>query len=181
MNRIVLLVAVLAFSVSLAHAQAEAPAVAHASQPSSDAQLMRVLIEEIRALREAIQQNAALDLRSRVLVDRARMQSEIVRELQREVEQRAMNRASMMEEEPFEPMMTQLTEQLRTETDQDKRGQIEIELDMMKKRREMYSRHQEMMREQERQMETRLVLEQRKLDEIQRDIMALEAQLTRLP
>ena len=158
------------------------PLQAQSPEPAqSDAALMKVLIEELRALRLALQQNALLDLRSRLLVDRARMQSQIVSELQREVEQRTLNRSMMMEEEPFEPMIGQLEEQMRTATDPDERKRIEMELEGMSKRREMFTQHQTRMREHEQQMELRLVEERRKLDEIQRDIMTLEAEMSRVP
>lgn len=159
-----------------------APASAQAVAPEeSEAALMKVLIEELRALRTTLKQNALLDLRSRLLVDRARLQSQLVGELQREMEQRTMNRSMMIEEEPFEPMIDQFEEQLRVTTDSAERQRIEAELESMKKRREMFARHQERMREHEQRMELRLIEERRKLDEIQRDLSSLEAEMTRLP
>lgn len=158
-----------------------APASAQSPPDTSEAALMRILIEELRALRLTLQQNALLDLRSRLLIDRARIQSQLVGELQREVEQRTMNRSMMIDEEPFEPMFEQLDEQLRVTSDAAERRRIEAEIDAMKKRREIFGRHQERMLEHEQQMELRLAEERRRLDEIQRDLMNLEASMTRPP
>lgn len=143
-------------------------------------QLMRALLEEMRALRLTLQKSAAFDLRARVLIERSRLQEQTVRELQREVDARNMGRSMAMEDEPMETMIEQLNSRLRLETDPAQRQQIENEIQMMNRRREMYARHQEQMRVQEQQMESRLADEKNRLADIERDIMALEAEMSRL-
>lgn len=149
------------------------------AQSDSD-QVMRALLEEMRALRLTLQKSAAYDLRANVLIERARLQGEIVRELQREVDSRNMSRSMQVEEEPMDAMVEQLNARLRTETDSEQREQIENELRMMQRRREMYARHQEQMRLYEQQMEVRLAEEKDKLADIERDIMTLEAEMSRM-
>lgn len=149
-------------------------------QAQTEPELMRALLEEIRALRLTLQKSAALDLRAKVLIERARLQEQTVRELQREVDQRNMSRSIEIEDEPMETMVEQLNNRLRTETDAEQRRQIENELQMMQQRREMYTRHQERMRAYEQQMEARLGEEKNKLADIEREIMALEAEMSRM-
>lgn len=152
------------------------PARAQASDTTDV--LLRSLIEEIRALRLTMQRSAGYDLRARVLLDRARLQQEIVRELEKDLNQRALNRGAMMDEQPMEQMVEQFTEQLRTETDPERRREIEHQMQMMRRQQQMHARHLERMRLQEQQMENRLAEEKAKLDEIQRALMALEAELS---
>src|SRR6185312_13276423 len=61
-------------------------AFAQTAAPLTGDALMQALIAEIRTLRTTLQRNSAYEIRARLLLDRARMYQENIRELSREVE-----------------------------------------------------------------------------------------------
>jgi len=140
--------------------------------------LLRALLEEMRMLRTTMQKNAAAELRLRVLLERARMQQETIRELQREVDQRQMEMEYRMEEDPYDDGVQQAEQRLKTEPDANIRRQIENELSAMRRRREIGQRHRERIEQRFRRNEQRLSEEIDRLRTIEDELRRLELSLT---
>lgn len=155
---------------------------ASAQEPSAlqgDA-LLRALLTEMQILRVTLQHNAATELRARVLLERLRIQQDVVRELQREVGQRQLEeefRLDRMEMEPFEQELENLEIRMRDATDPATKRQLEQELAGISKRREMFQRQREHMQVRFQRQEQRLAEESARLrgieDELQRLANAL--------
>lgn len=139
--------------------------------------LFRALLEEMRLLRTTIQKNAAADIRARTMLERLRLQQEMVRELQREVEGRQTAEEYRTEYEPFEEMIAQTEARLKEAPDAPSRQQIERELTAIKRRREMEQRNRQRMEVRFRRQEQRLEEETARLRAIEEDLRRLEQQL----
>ncbi|MBK5259370.1 MAG: hypothetical protein JJE51_07235 [Thermoanaerobaculia bacterium] len=144
-------------------------------------QVLRALLDEIRALRLTIQRNAAADIRGRFLIERARMQQEVIREIAREVE--AYNESNRMssEIEPFEEMEKEMEARVTAATDPERKKMLALEKERMGKRREMQARQQEQMRQRQQRMENRLAEERDKLRVIEEELAQLQRELTTPP
>ncbi|MBW3564436.1 MAG: hypothetical protein KY459_06895 [Acidobacteria bacterium] len=151
-------------SMIIAVAIAATPAFTVAAQ---DDELTRVLIQEIRLLREELQSIAASNLRSELLLERVRMQSTIVQNLSRELEDRRnQRRYQAMEEESFnyqEQFEEEMQARLRTVTDPNERRQIEREIEMFQTRIEIQAR-------QRLEEEARTIELQQRLDQAQANL-----------
>ncbi|HEX7704976.1 MAG TPA: hypothetical protein VF701_00810 [Thermoanaerobaculia bacterium] len=157
------------------------------AQPSTTASgdvVLQSLLEEIRALRVALQRNSAYELRGRLLIDRARLQQEVIRELSREVEG-AGDYMRPVEVEPawdIETMMTEANLEGRVAAipnPEERRKMMEREKLMMEKRREMEARHREQMRLRHQRLEQRLHEETAKLRQIEDELAQIQTELTR--
>jgi hypothetical protein len=142
-------------------------------------ELLRALLEEMRALRTTIQKNSASDLRGRFLLERARMQNEVVRDLQRELEQRSMNTPQPGDEAMIDDATEAFEQRIRNETNVEQRRQLERERDQMQRRRDMQKRYMEEARLRQQRLEGRLSEERQKLDAIEKEILVLSAEMTK--
>jgi hypothetical protein len=156
---------------------AASSALAQADPALQGEALLRALLEEMRLLRTTMQKNAAAELRLRVLLERARMQQETIRELQREVDQRQMEMEYRMEEDPYDDAVQQTEQRLKTEPDANVRRQIENELSAMRRRREISQRHRERIEQRFRRNEQRLAEEIDRLRTIEDELRRLELSL----
>lgn len=150
-----------------------ASGLAQSSGQLAGEELLRALLEELRALRTTIQRNSAVEIRGQLLIERARMQNEIVRELSRELEQRQMTGPMSEDESIIDEAMESFEDRIRTETDSEKRRQLEREREQMKRRREMQKRFIEEARLRQQRLESRLAEERDKLQELEAEITAL--------
>lgn len=161
-------------SMIIAVAIATTPAVTAAAQ---DDELTRILIQEIRLLREEMQSIAASNLRSELLLERVRMQSTIVQNLSRELEDRRnQRRYQAMEAESFnyqEQFEEEMKARLRTVTDPNERRQIEREIEMFQTRIEIQAR-------QRLEEEARTIELQQRLDQAQANLDEYFASLDKL-
>jgi hypothetical protein len=169
MKKTVLVLTLLALASPLAAQTAE----------ETNAQLLRTLLEEIRTLRITMQKTAGHQLRAQVLIERMKLQQQTVRELQQQTDQWNLDRSSMMEREPFDEMIRDIEERLRTESDPEQKKQLERELDAHKRRKEMEGRHREQMQLRFQRMETRLADENARLRAIEEDLARLEAEMSK--
>lgn len=133
--------------------------------------LLRALIQEIRALRVAIQRDVTAELRANILIERERRAAERVDQLAQQVEQNFPDERFMMED--FDMHVEQLRSRLRTETDPEQRRQIEMELSMIDRRREMSELHREQMRMRKIETERRLEEERARLQTLRGEIDSL--------
>ena len=149
--------------------------------PSSDqanAEVLRALLEEIRTLRMTLLKLNANELRGQLLVERFKAQQQIVRELQKEVEQWSDNRM-FADAEPMDDYMNDIEARYKAETDPERKKQMEREMEGFKRRREMELRHREQMRLRYQRLEMRLAEETSKLQAIEEELTKLEAELTK--
>ncbi|HET7711589.1 MAG TPA: hypothetical protein VFL80_06630, partial [Thermoanaerobaculia bacterium] len=107
--------------------------------------LLRALLEEMRAIRLAMQTSSAQELRGRLLIERIKMQQEVVRELSREIEQ-TPNAAISAETDHFAEMEEDIERRVRAETEPERKRMIEREKERIKRRREMEVIHREQAR-----------------------------------
>ncbi|HEY0143596.1 MAG TPA: hypothetical protein VGF48_22085 [Thermoanaerobaculia bacterium] len=150
-----------------------ASGLAQSSGQLAGEELLRALLEELRALRTTIQRNSAVEIRGQLLIERARMQNEIVRDLSRELEQRQMTGPMSDDEAIVDEAMESFEDRIRTETDSEKRRQLEREREQMKRRREMQKRYIEEARLRQQRLETRLSEERDKLQDLEKEINSL--------
>ena len=156
------------------------PLAAQSSDPRGDA-LLRALLEEMRLLRTTIQKNAAADIRARTMLERLRLQQDMVRDLSREVENRQSSDEFRMDFEPFEEMIQQTEARLKEAPDAAAKQQIERELQGLKRRKEMEQRNRQRMEVRFRRQEQRLEEETGRLRAIEEDLRRLEQQLAPPP
>ena len=122
--------------------------------------LTRVLISEIRQLRQEMQKIAASNLQSELLLERVRIQSSLVQTLSRELEDRKNGeRYQRMEEQMNygDQYREEMKARLATVTDPNERRQIQREM-------EMFERRLEMDEQRRRDEEARTLELQRRLD-----------------
>ena len=156
---------------------------AQTQQLTGDA-LVRALLDEVRQLRLAMQKNSAYDIRGRLLLDRAKMHQDNIREISRELEQSNdfMRSPEMSSDITMEETMVEANIEARAATvadPQERQKMLEREKAMMEKRKEMQARHHEQMRMRFQRMEQRLVEEKAKLAEIEDELAKMQAELTR--
>ena len=137
-------------------------------------ELLRALLSEMKSLRTTIQKNAAYEVRANVLLERLRLQQQIVQELQREVDSRNLEASFRMTEEPAEVYEADLEARLRVETDPNQRRMLERELTGMSRRKEDAKRHREAMLVHAQRQERRLVEERDKLAAIEKELEKLQ-------
>ena len=164
-------------------AAASTAAFAQTQQITGDA-LVRALIDEVRQLRLAMQKNSAYEIRGRLLIDRAKMHQENIREISRELEQSAdfIRSPEMSADITMEETMVEANVEARAATvadPQERQKMLEREKAMMEKRKEMQARHHEQMRMRFQRMEQRLVEEKAKLAEIEDELAKMQAELTK--
>jgi hypothetical protein len=140
-------------------------------------ELLRALLAELRTLRTTLQRNAGLELRGQLLVERFRAQQTLVREMQREIDQRELHTMRTDVEEPYLEALEDVEARIQNATDPAQKKQMERERDMMKRRREMEQRAREEMRVRFQRQEQRLAEEREKLEAIEKEIAAVEGQM----
>ena len=152
-----------------------------ATQLTGDA-LLQALLAEMRALRTTLQRNSAYDIRARLLLDRAKMYSDTIRELSRELE----NSSDFTR--PVEVDTTMETESTIVEaniearaaaiTDPDQRKKmLEREKAMLERRKEMEMRSLEQLRLRFQRMENRLAEEKEKLRLVEEELAQIQREL----
>lgn len=145
------------------------------AQPQSTDEVLRALLAEVRALRVAIQQTSAHQLRGQLLLERLRIQQQTVRELSRETDQRN----TMMEEAQLNTYLEDLEERLRAETNPELRRDLERERDQLKRRVELQKKMVEDMKVRQQRQEARLIEERQRLEAIEAELAALQKEMTR--
>ena len=148
--------------------------------------LLRALLDELRSLRLSMQKNSAYELRGRLLIDRARLHQETIRELAREVENnaeflRSSDRPDMELEIDMETDAVEARTAGMTVNPEQRRKMIERHKQQMEMRREMQARHREQMRIRHQRMESRLAEEREKLQAIEDELAQIQRELTAAP
>ena len=167
--------AVILVSISIA----AAPLVAQPVESLSGEELLRALVREIRLLRVAMQGNASAELRAQLLLQREARAAARVDQLAQQIQHGFPDETSMIDE--FEIHADQLRGQLRTETDPDRRREVELQLSMMERRREMSARHREAERLRRSEVERQLDAERARLQTLRNDLDALMQDLAENP
>lgn len=151
---------------------AATPVPAH----ETDRSVEEILVDEIRLLREDLRKMATANLQASLLLERVRIQSELVGNLARQVEDRERDRMYQdMEREAgwANDYESQLRERLESATGQT-RTELERELQNIRRRVEMEERRR--MQEETRfiELQRRLDEERARLDELFEEISALQ-------
>lgn len=147
------------------------PAGAQTTDDDRDS-LLRALIEEIRALRQTLERSQLFELRASIMLDQMQARQSSVEKLRQRLNE-LRQQTSFEGSEEFEFYVEEVKQRLNRETDPNLRQQIERELEMVAKRREIQERRSVEMQLQVQQLELRLREEEEKL-------LALEADLDRL-
>ena len=152
-----------------------------APQATGDA-LVRVLVDEIRALRASLQKNSAFELRGRLLIDRARIHQETIRELSRELEGMSEAvRSADMNDIAFD-VATETDARTAAVTNPEEKRRIEEQMKVqMERRKEMHARYVEQNRMRLQRLENRLADERDKLEAIERELAEIQRELTGAP
>ena len=148
--------------------------------PLASDDLLRVLIEEIRTLRLSLQKSSAYEIRGRLLLDRARLQQETIRDLQREVDAYAESlRNSETESETMYDIETTMVAAAvpGPASAEDQRRMAQQQKEVMERRKQIEARHREQMRVRYQRMETRLNDERDKLRAIEDELAEMQKDL----
>ena len=156
-----------------------APLVAQPVESLAGEELLRALVREIRLLRVAMQGNASAELRAQLLLQREARAAARVDQLAQQIQHGFPDEASMVDE--FEMHGEQMRAQLRSETDPDRRREIELQLSMMERRREMTARHRETERIRRSEVERQLDAERARLETLRNDLDTLMRELAQTP
>ena len=164
-------------------AVASTAAFAQTQQLTGDA-LVRALIDEVRQLRLAMQRSSAYEIRGRLLLDRAKMHQENIREISREVEASGdfIRSPEMSSDIVMDETMVEANMEARAASvadPQERERMIEREKKMMEQRKVMQERHREQMRMRYQRMEQRLAEEKAKLAEIEDELSKMQAELAK--
>lgn len=146
---------------------------------NGDSNVNEALLEEIRMLRRDLQRVMTSHLRASLLIERVRIESELVRELSRELDQRRTNRRyqDMEEQLGWAEQHEEDLERRLTLATGDERLQIERELEMLERRVKMEERRR--LEEQDLTMELQQNLDEAtaRLDQLFEEIASLEREL----
>jgi hypothetical protein len=140
--------------------------------------LIRALIDEIRTFRVAMQKSSAYELRGRLLIDRAKLHQETIRELAREVE----NSADFMRQPEPADIAFEMEAEMEARTagianPEERRKMIERQKEALERRKEMEARHREQMRMRFQRMENRLAEERDKLKAVEDELAEIQREL----
>ena len=145
--------------------------------------LLRALLDEIRTLRVSLQRNSAYEIRGRLLIDRARLHQETIRELSREIEgsadylrpmevdNTAMEHEAAMMEANMESRVASIP------NPEERRKMIERQKAAMEQRKIMEQRHREQMRLRVQRLENRLAEEREKLRLVEEELAEMQKEL----
>lgn len=145
--------------------------------------LLRALLEEIRLMRTSLQRNSAYEIRGRLLIDRARLHQETIRDLSREIEGSAdYLRPSEVDNTAFEAeaAMIEANMESRVATipnPEERRKMLERQKQAMEQRKAMEQRHREQMRMRVQRLENRLAEEREKLRVIEEELAEMQREL----
>lgn len=152
---------------------AAAPASLHAQTTDDDRDaLLRSLLEEIRALRQTLEKSQLFELRASIMLDQMQVRQNSIDKLRQRLSELRQQHSYDGSEE-FEFYVDEVKQRLDRETDPTQRQQIERELEMIEKRREIQARRNSEVQQQIQQLELRLLEEEDKM-------VALESELDRL-
>jgi hypothetical protein len=145
--------------------------------------LVRVLVDEIRSLRTTLQRNSAYELRGRLLVDRARLHQETIRDLSREVEASVDFMRPTEADPSWESENAYVEANLETRVaaipdPEERRKMLERQKKAMEQRKAMEARHREQMRMRFQRMENRLAEEREKLRVVEEELAQMHRELT---
>lgn len=159
-----------------------ASAFAQSANELTGEPLLRALLAEMRSLRLSMQKNSAYELRGRLLLERARLHQEVIRELSREIEGASEilrpGESEMMMETEMEIVEGNIEARFAAHPNPEERKKmIEREKMMMERRKAMELRHREQMRVRFQRMETRLAEEREKLRAIEEELAQIQREL----
>ena len=156
---------------------------AQSAQLTGDA-LVRALLDEVCLLRLSMQKNSAYDLRGRLLLDRARMHHETIRELSREIEGASdfLNQPERVEWDVDSTMVEVAPAPGRgvvaAPDAEERRRLAEQQKLAMERRKAAEARHRETMRARLQRVENRIAEERAKLREIEDELAKMHRELT---
>ena len=129
-------------------------------------------------MRTSMQKSSAYELRGRLLIDRARLHQETIRELAREVESHAEMLRSTDNVDFGMDMEGEMESRLSgIPNPEERRKAMERQKIAMERRKEMHARHMEQTRMRFQRMENRLAEEREKLREIEDELAQIQREL----
>jgi hypothetical protein len=148
-------------------------------KPNENDQPVKALLEEVRLLRQTLQRLNLGAYRSQILVERIRAQNDRVARLSRSLED---TRGELAEEQvsinQFSERAKTTDNQLQQETDDKRKGQIEVELRELKYMIDFHKQKEQRLREREIRSSEQLKIEQAKLDEFDNRLDLLEREIS---
>lgn len=157
-----------------------APPATQALAPSPEAQLLRVLIDEVRQLRATLQRINVNTYRAHSLNDRLAQQQSRVDSLTEEIEQTKALLTQALDTSEDETELKEMEAAWQETTNPAKREELLLAYQSFKRslaRKREAGRHEaERQRERQQQLEMTLRLEQAKLAEVQEQLAALNAE-----
>ena len=149
---------------------------------SNDNAIIRVLLDEVHLLRLALEQKNTTSSRLQVLVERVRLQQEMV---SRQIKDLDEVRNKLVELKISQLRTTdaikELEAQFRSESFPIRRAELDKQIKALKAEQEPFQQRQQRLQEQETQMASQLQIEQAKLRDLNDRLDALEQEFDPLP
>jgi small-conductance mechanosensitive channel len=179
---VLFVVVLLLLSAQPAFAQRDGPAGAPASSnPQTELQLLRELIDEVRKLRSALLVNSVLQHRSSLLLERARRQSDLIVRLEGELQDLRQDMRELSDKGRYDEQLANLKEvetELSQAGDPTERADLTLEYGRISRslERQKKADQEELDRKRERapKLEARLLMEQATLNDLDSQLEALE-------
>jgi len=139
---------------------------------------MRELLNEVRLLRQTLQQINLNAYRSQIIIERLKIQRESITRLTRSLEETRAEISSLKESLPLMNDQTKHNDDLLIkETDTNKRAEVEIENKHLKTRIEQVKTRIEIFQTRETQLTNQLANEQNKLEELEKRLEEMEREI----
>ena len=171
------LVIVLAVNISIAQGdRLQAPV------PTTDAQVLREILEELRQLKTTVQRGQQNTLRGQLLVEQIRFQQDRVDRLSRDLDDARLQLTNMKAAAP------QMQEQLRAmesilvqEHDAQRRSQLEAEVNNYRSTLALQTMQQSQSQEREGQLDAKLREEEVALKKLKENLLGIEREVIGKP
>jgi chromosome segregation ATPase len=164
-------------------AQQTAAGAPPATEARAEAQLLKALLDEVRALRLAVQSSSLSQHRAQILIERIGRQQDRIEGLSADLEQLRAEMQELANTNRYDEELREMEEAINATTDPQARAAQIQAYESLKRSlvRQRQADQQELQRQQEREraLDVKLRMEQARLAEMQEQLEAVERELDR--
>jgi chromosome segregation ATPase len=142
---------------------------------------LRELLDEVRLLRQILQATSVGSVRAQILLTQRQLHNERTIQIERQLSNLRSERAQAQKEfGQMEDRLVDFDQELRSETDPEKRATLEDAIRQVTRSRERTKDSQEQLQVRENELTEALSREQAEVDRVQRDLDRIEKDLDEL-
>jgi chromosome segregation ATPase len=158
-----------------------AGAVAQKPSETDSDRTLRELLNEVRILRQILQATSVGSVRAQILLTQRQLHNERTIQIERQLSTLRAERAQAQKEfGQMEDRLVDFDQELRSETDPEKRATLEDAIRQVTRSRERTKDSQEQLQVRENELTETLSREQAEVDRVQRDLDRIEKDLDEL-